>query len=60
MQLNPAIKPPATTAAERKEREARRLSTLLEVSQALGGTLDLKSAKPSIPKNRCPARCAAW
>jgi Nif-specific regulatory protein len=34
----------ATLAAERKAREARRLSTLLEVSQALSGTLDLKSA----------------
>src|ERR671938_1915689 len=32
--------PDATTAA----RDARRLSTLLEVSQALSGTLNLKSA----------------
>ncbi len=37
--------PPVTdTPIDRKAREARRLSTLLEVSQALGGTLDLKSA----------------
>jgi len=37
--------PPITdTPIDRKAREARRLSTLLEVSQALGGTLDLKSA----------------
>jgi len=34
---------PVTTAAS-QGREARRLSTLLEVSQALSGTLNLKSA----------------
>ncbi len=34
----------AIASADRKAREARRLSTLLEASQALAGTLDLKSA----------------
>ncbi len=34
----------AIADADRKGREARRLSTLLEVSQALAGTVDLKSA----------------
>src|SRR5712692_12074041 len=34
----------AAATADRKARETRRLSTLLEVSQALSGTLDLKSA----------------
>jgi Nif-specific regulatory protein len=34
----------AIATADRKVREARRLSTLLEVSQALAGTLDFKSA----------------
>lgn len=34
----------STPSVDRKAREARRLSTLLEVSQALASTLDLKSA----------------
>src|ERR1700737_2471464 len=34
----------STAPVDRKAREARRLSTLLEVSQALASTLDLKSA----------------
>jgi Nif-specific regulatory protein len=34
----------AIASADRKAREARRLSTLLEISQALAGTVDLKPA----------------
>ncbi len=38
------MKASAATIAASQGREARRLSTLLEVSQALSGTLNLKSA----------------
>ena len=50
--------PDATTAA----RDARRLSTLLEVSQALSGTLNLKSAMQRVlgRSSATTASCAAW
>ena len=38
------MKASAAAIAASQGREARRLSTLLEVSQALSGTLNLKSA----------------
>ena len=38
------LKAPTATTAATQGREARRLSTLLEVSQALSGTLNLKAA----------------
>ena len=37
-------------------RDARRLSTLLEVSQALSGTLILKGIHISIPASKLPVR----
>src|SRR5438552_2881179 len=37
-------KPPAPAPADAVAREARRLATLLEISQALSGTLNLKAA----------------
>src|SRR3954466_6165381 len=41
---NRAARPPAPSDVDAPTREVRRLSTLLEVSQALSGTLNLKSS----------------
>ena len=55
--------PPPSPPTSHAARDARRLSTLLEVSQALSGTLNLKvgaAARARDPDRAITASCAAW